>query len=70
MVLADDINETHDNNFERAMNKVLSTKSSKIKYLYLYYMSQCCGSKQLQPFEDMSGNKSTYKQYKTVVLFY
>lgn len=69
MFLADELNLIFDHYFERAIHKILSTKSSKIKYmyLYLYYISKFCRRNQLQPFEDMSGNKSTCKQYKTVV---
>ncbi|CAC5414212.1 unnamed protein product [Mytilus coruscus] len=42
--------------------------STKIKYLYLYYLSKIFGKKaHLLPFGHISGNKSTYKQYNTCI---
>ncbi|CAC5414216.1 unnamed protein product [Mytilus coruscus] len=49
---------------ERFIRKVLSIKSSKIKYLYTYYFSKL-GGQELLPFVDASGNKSSYKHYNT-----
>ncbi|XP_052076791.1 uncharacterized protein LOC127714797 [Mytilus californianus] len=51
---------------EKAIHLVLSMKSSKIKYLYTHYISKyCLNGHNLLPFDDIYGNKSTYKQCKT-----
>ncbi|XP_052076242.1 uncharacterized protein LOC127714241 [Mytilus californianus] len=68
MSSADDFSVTYDFLLEKVLYKVLSSKSSKLKYLYIYYMSKfCCKSEQLLPFEDVPGNKSAYKQYRTCI---
>ncbi|XP_052077030.1 uncharacterized protein LOC127715050 isoform X2 [Mytilus californianus] len=53
---------------EKVIYKVLSSKSSKIKNLYTYYLSKlCCKSERFLPLEDMSCNKSNYKGYNTYI---
>ncbi|VDI53549.1 Hypothetical predicted protein [Mytilus galloprovincialis] len=50
------------------MHKVLSIESSKIKYLFSFYMSNTCWEKlKCISFEDISDNKFRYKQYKTCI---
>ncbi|VDI34352.1 Hypothetical predicted protein [Mytilus galloprovincialis] len=52
--------------YEKAIHLILSLESSKIKYLYLHFMSKfSCISDQFQPFEFTSENKFTYKKYNT-----
>ncbi|XP_071124014.1 uncharacterized protein [Mytilus edulis] len=56
--------------FEKAIHWVLSTKSSKIKYLYTHFMSKYCQrSHKLLPFDDKYGtrNKSIYKQRNSYI---
>ncbi|CAC5414204.1 unnamed protein product [Mytilus coruscus] len=56
--------------FEKVIHWVLSTKSSKIKYLYTHFMSKYCQrSHKLLPFDDKysTRNKSTYKQRNTYI---
>lgn len=54
--------------WKKVIFKILSSKSSKVQYQCTFYMSKyCCKSKLLLPFEDMSGNKSTYKQQSACV---
>lgn len=46
----------------------MSIKSSKIKYLYTYYLSKLrCLSNELLQIDDVSDNKSTYRQYNTAI---
>ncbi|XP_071124298.1 uncharacterized protein [Mytilus edulis] len=53
---------------EKCICKVLSSKSSKIQYLFTYFLSMfCCRSDRFLSFEDMPCNKSTYKQYNTYI---
>ncbi|CAC5414215.1 unnamed protein product [Mytilus coruscus] len=64
--VADDLPSTHTLILEKVILKVLSVKSLKIKHLYEYYMSRFCWRRdQLIPFENLAGNKFTYKHYKT-----
>ncbi|XP_076071336.1 uncharacterized protein LOC143042761 [Mytilus galloprovincialis] len=50
---------------EYTIHLLLCIRSSKIKYIYLYYMSKCCCSKaQTMSLRSISGNKPTYIQYK------
>ncbi|XP_052076604.1 uncharacterized protein LOC127714574 [Mytilus californianus] len=53
---------------EKVIYKVLSTKSSKIKYLSTYYLSKFCfKSERFLQLEDMSCNKSIYKEYNSYI---
>ena len=53
---------------EKVLHIILSTKNSKIKHFYLYYISKtCCLHDTLQGFKDIIGNKSTYTQYNTCI---
>ncbi|VDH97230.1 Hypothetical predicted protein [Mytilus galloprovincialis] len=52
---------------QKVISKVMSIKSSKIKSLYMYFLSKRGSSNELQPFDNISDNKFTYKQYKTCV---
>ncbi|XP_052077031.1 uncharacterized protein LOC127715051 [Mytilus californianus] len=53
---------------EKVIYKVLSSKSSKIKYLYTFYLSSLCSASwRSLPVEDMSSNKSTYKRFTTSI---
>ncbi|XP_052077026.1 uncharacterized protein LOC127715048 isoform X2 [Mytilus californianus] len=53
---------------EKTLCKVLSSKSSKIKYLYAEYMSKFyCKSERILPEDNTSYNKSTYKEYNTYI---
>ncbi|XP_071124289.1 uncharacterized protein [Mytilus edulis] len=65
MFRADHVYPTLSLVFEKMTYKILSFKSSKIKYLYTYYMSKYCG--QILPIEDMSSNKSKYKHNNTCI---
>ncbi|CAC5426224.1 unnamed protein product [Mytilus coruscus] len=52
--------------YEKAIHVILSFESSKIKYLYLHFMSKfCCISDQFLPFKFISDNKSTYNEYSS-----
>ncbi|XP_071124303.1 uncharacterized protein [Mytilus edulis] len=56
------------NLFKKCIYNVLSNKSSKIKYLCIYYLSKfCCKSEQFLSLEDTSSNKSIYKKYNTYI---
>ncbi|XP_071126849.1 uncharacterized protein [Mytilus edulis] len=57
-----------DIKLENRVHMVLPILSSKIKYLYLYYMSKFCSkSSHFPAYTNKFGNKSTYKQYNTCV---
>ncbi|XP_071126576.1 uncharacterized protein [Mytilus edulis] len=50
---------------KKGLKIIYSIRNSKIKYLYLYYISKlCCNRSQLLPTKAISSNKSAYKQYK------
>ncbi|XP_071127433.1 uncharacterized protein [Mytilus edulis] len=56
--------------WEKKARIALSLKSSKMKYLYWFYMSKNCQRNvQFLPFDEshMLGNKSTYKQYQNCI---
>ncbi|VDI58738.1 Hypothetical predicted protein [Mytilus galloprovincialis] len=68
MCIAEILYSTYYFLFEKVIYKTLSCKSLKIKYLYKYFLSKYCTKrKQLLPFDDISGNKSTYTQYNTYI---
>ncbi|XP_052077129.1 uncharacterized protein LOC127715146 [Mytilus californianus] len=65
---ADTLQKTFCFLLEKVIYKVLSSKSSRIKILYTYYLSKfCCKCDQLLPFKDNSGNKSLYEQDNTCI---
>ncbi|XP_076071373.1 uncharacterized protein LOC143042797 [Mytilus galloprovincialis] len=51
---------------KKVIYKLLSSKSSKIKYLSTYFLSKCCcRNERFLSLEDVSCNKSIYKKYNT-----
>ncbi|CAC5394219.1 unnamed protein product [Mytilus coruscus] len=55
-------------NFKKGIHRLFSSKSSKIRYLYSYYLSKFCyKSKHFVQFNDKSGNKNMYRQSNACV---
>ncbi|XP_071127459.1 uncharacterized protein [Mytilus edulis] len=67
-LFACDIIRTFDYLLEKCIHQVLSSKSSKIRYLFTYYLSKfCCKSERFLPLKDTSCNKSIYKKHNTYI---
>lgn len=66
--LSDNILTSFPSSLEEELKKILALKISKIRYLYIHYVSKICWHiVQLQPFGLIYDNKSSYSQYKTYI---
>ncbi|XP_052077397.1 uncharacterized protein LOC127715402 [Mytilus californianus] len=68
MFLTNFVIPSYHSSWRTEVPMILSLESSKIKYLYAFYMSKkSCFKAQLLPFDSLYDNKSTYKQHKTCI---
>ncbi|XP_071128233.1 uncharacterized protein [Mytilus edulis] len=68
LFLMDSIESVFEFLLKKGIHKELFSKSSKIKYLYTFYVSNyCCKCERILPFDDLSGNKSYYRKSITYI---
>lgn len=53
---------------DKTICKALSSQSSKIRYIYWYYISKFCNTRiQFRSFKETSGHKTLYRHYKIYI---
>lgn len=59
---------TGQSSLDRKIRKALSSQSSRIRYIYWYYISKFCNTRiQFCPSNESSGHKASYRHYKICI---